>query len=466
MTLLHTGLNRIVSGFVPGCLAASMVLGLSGCQTPSTAQLPSGPEQAFIVQLRANADARQLLGRGLTPLWPEKRLYRLEAQGDAQNLQRQLQQLPQVHHAEQELSYALPEVNAHSAPPLLSDFSLQAFRPNDVDFDFQWNMSAIQMEEAWKLSRGSREVTVAVIDSGVDPEHPELKDVLLPLEDVWGELGGSDILVGRRSKTVLNFKGRDGNGHGTHVAGVIGAMLNNREGVAGIAGGGVKILPVKVTNLLGTTNSTLLVEGIRRAVAQNVDVINLSIGTLGGDNPDLSTVLKDVVDDATAKGIVVVAATGNESERQSQRISGVSFPAAYDNVIAVGASNSQQRVAHYSNGGPQIDLLAPGGEGDLERGGTPILSTWPTYASFEYLRRRVRTLNYATASGTSMAAPHVSGVVALLLSQQPELSPQQVRSRLVATADDILQPGFDNDSGYGLLNAYRALKATGDDAQF
>jgi serine protease len=118
-------------------------------------------------------------------------------------------------------------------------------------------------------------------------------------------------------------------------------------------------------------------------------------------------------------------------------------------------------VSAATSASKELDLVAPGGEGT-----DPILSTWPTYATIENLQRRVRTLNYALSSGTSMATPHVTAVAALLLAREPELSPTQVRARLIATAQDIGIEGFDSDSGYGRLDAYRALQAKGDGASF
>lgn len=341
-----------------------------------------------------------------------------------------------------------------------SSFQTQ-FVPNDSEYDFQWNMRAIRMEQAWDIRRNASDIIVAVIDSGVDPNHPDLQQNLLPLEDIWNEFSGSDRLLNRRTRELFDYAGRDGNGHGTHVAGVIGAVLSNAEGVAGIAGSSVKILPIKVTNLQGETSAALLVEAIQRAIDRGARVINLSIGSVGADQ-GLSRSLSLALEAALDEGITIVAASGNESERSRNIVTPVSLPAAFPGIVSVGAFLENNDVADYSNGGEDLDLLAPGGSGDLDSNGFPIVSTWPTYPTYEFLIGQVNTLSYAGISGTSMATPHVSAVAALLLAQEPDLTPQQVRSRLIATATDVGPVGFDEDSGYGFLNAQKALQATGD----
>lgn len=340
------------------------------------------------------------------------------------------------------------------------DFKAQ-FIPDDTAYELQWNMQAIGMEKAWDIRKDAQDIIVAVIDSGVDPEHPDLQGNLLPVEDIWGEFSGNDRLFNRRTRQLFNFAGRDGNGHGTHVTGVIGAILNNGEGVAGIAGQKVKILPIKVTNLKGETTAALLVEAILRAIEKKARVINMSIGAIGADQ-GISRGLALALDMALEQGITIVAASGNESERTSNKVTDVSLPAAYPGVVSVGAFLVSGDIADYSNGGATLDILGPGGSGGLGRSGMPVISTWPTYPAYEFLTARVTTLSYAGISGTSMATPHVSAVVALMLAQEPDLTPQQVRSRLIATATDIGPLGFDVDSGYGILNAEKALLAKGD----
>jgi subtilisin family serine protease len=459
---LQVGLMTLAAALLLGCqlnptlsrqpdMAAKMGEPKSEPKSKSAIELIAGLEPGADQRLRA-------LGLSLKPLLAQEGIYRLTLP-DAGNWIARLRTLPGVRFVEARQGYQLPALQDLQA--VKADFAIQDLRPNDPEYRFQWNLRAIGMEKAWDLGARAEQVIVAVIDSGIDPEHPDLAPHLLPGEDIWGELAGPDRLVNRRTGDILDFAGIDGNGHGTHVAGIIGALLDNRQGVAGIAGAGVKLLPIKVTNLLGATDSVLLVAAVKRAIERGAQVINMSIGASSVREPGRSQALREVILLARQRGILVVAASGNESQRSAAAISAVTVPAAYDDVIAVGAFTQAGEIADYSNGGPELDLLAPGGESR-----DPVFSTWPTYPTLENLQRRVSDQNYAMASGTSMAAPHVSAVAALLLAREPHLNPAQLRARLIATADDMGSPGFDQGSGYGRLNAHRALSASGDDARF
>ncbi|MGV3524771.1 MAG: S8 family serine peptidase [Candidatus Sericytochromatia bacterium] len=455
---MHT--RRFLHGFFASALSVWL---LSACQSFAPALLSDPASAEVLVTLTQAGGLEALHKQGLTPepLVPERQIYRVALPGTLNDWQPRLERIPGLQ-LEEVKSWQVPDASPRALPDLAAGFRIQNFVPNDPLYTRQWNFPAIGMEQAWELTRTAGSVTVAVVDSGIDPDHPDLQGNLLPLEDVWDEEVGRDRLINRFTGDVLDFTGRDGNGHGTHVAGVIAAVLSNSDGVAGIAGGGVKLLPIKATSLAGTTNTVVLVAGIRRAIERGAQVINLSIGSASPDARVDSRSLRAVLDLAAERGITVVAAAGNESQRSRRRIAAVTEPAAYPDVIAVGAFNIDSNVANYSNGGPELDLLAPGGEG----GSAGILSTWTSYPSYEYLQRNVRTLSYGMISGTSMAAPHVTAVAALLKAREPQLTPAQIRSRLVATATDMLTPGFDEDSGYGRLNAYHALLANADDSRF
>lgn len=321
------------------------------------------------------------------------------------------------------------------------------FQPNDAFFGLQWNIKTTNVDKAWNITKGSSNVIVAVIDSGVDPNHPDLKDNLLPLIDVWTESGENDIYENGSLK--VNYGGKDGNGHGTHICGIIGAHINNTAGVAGIAS--VKILPIKSTNHVGETSASIITKSILKAIENKANVINISIG---GEKQEGTQALLDAVNLALSKNIVFVSATGNESRRSSGVVREITVPAAYPGVIAVGASIKSGRVANYSNGGKEIDILAPGGESSSRE--LKIYSTWPTYTTFEGYKSGVRG-PYAALSGTSMASPHIAGIAALLLSSEPNLNYQQVRIRILSTAKDTEAVGYDTSSGYGIVDAYKML---------
>lgn len=362
--------------------------------------------------------------------------------------------------ASQTVAYAEPNPSFHIPAFTVSQTAVQ---PNDPHYGLQWNMKSAHIDQAWSLVTGNPAITVAVIDSGVDPNHPDLVDALKPLEDVYNEEKGADLYRNPLTGETINYGGRDGNGHGTHVTGIIAATMNNDIGVAGVAGGGVKILPIKATDYAGNTDAATLTSAFQRAIDRNVNVINISIG---GPASKSTQALVDVIKSAIQHNITIVSATGNESDRSSSTIAPITVPAAYSGVIAVGAHTEFNKVASYSNGGPEIDLVAPGGGGRSAalREGQQIYSTWPSYNTFEFYQKRVTSTYYAATSGTSMACPHVTGVVALMLAREPKLTPAQIRARLIATADDLGPAGFDEDSGYGKLNAYRALSWTSHDA--
>ncbi len=382
-------------------------------------------------------------------------IYKLRIPDDRSLLQSMdvLKASGQVEYAEPNPSFSLPGFQIQQTP----------VQPDDPRYGQQWNIKSSKVDLAWGLTTGNAGITVAVIDSGVDPNHPDLVDHLLPLEDIYNEEKGSDIYRNALTSDVINFGGRDGNGHGTHVTGIIAASMNNGIGVAGVAGGGIKILPIKATDYAGNTDAATLTAAFQRAIDKNAKVINISIG---GPASKSTQALVDVIRLALQRNIPIVSATGNESDRSHGVVSPITVPAAYSGVIGVGAHTEFDRVASYSNGGAEIDIVAPGGGGRSAalREGQQIWSTWPTYNTFEFFAKRVTSTSYASTSGTSMACPHVTGVVALMLSREPNLTPAQIRSRLITTADDIGVPGFDEDSGYGKLNAYRALKWTEHDA--
>jgi subtilisin family serine protease len=325
--------------------------------------------------------------------------------------------------------------------------------PNDPEFASQWNMTLAGIDRAWNLTKGLRTLKVGVVDSGVDPTHPDLVDNLLPLIDIWKEVHGGDrFSFGGRG---YNMDGKDGNGHGTHVTGILAAAIDNRVGVAGTAGN-VMIQPIKATDYEGNTDALTLYRSVKKAVDEGCKVINVSIGGDGAGDPDLES-LRTTVAYAYEQGVVIVAATGNESARSRRMIQNVTLPAAYPGAIAVAAVTQYNKVAEYSNGGPQVSVSAPGGAG-LAAEGRKIRSTLPTYTTYLSLASRLSG-PYGELAGTSMACPHVTGLAALLLSQEPGLTPSQVCRRIALTCDDVGVAGYDQDTGFGRINAYRALTA-------
>ena len=277
--------------------------------------------------------------------------------------------------------------------------------PNDSRYLEQWHLPSISAPQAWDVTTGSAQVTIAVIDTGVDYNH----------SDLAGKCVAGYNFVARNSNPM------DDHGHGTHVAGIAAAASNNSVGVAGVDWG-VRIMPLKVLDSQGSGYDSDLAAAIHYAADRGVKVINMSLGS-----SEDSYTLNEAVNYAYNKGVTMVSAAGNES-------SSVSYPAACDHVIAVGALDSNNNLTNFSNRGPALDLTAPG---------VSILSTFPG--------------GYQKMSGTSMASPVVAGCASLVLGEHPEYIPSQVESVLENSATDLGSPGFDTSFGYGKVNAYAAV---------
>lgn len=283
-------------------------------------------------------------------------------------------------------------------------------KPNDILYpDYQWNLPMIGTEIGWEITRGSEEVTIAVIDTGVDLHHPDLAGRLVEGRNILAENDNAD----------------DDNGHGTHVAGIIASQTNNREGIAGMTWFN-KIMPIKVMNAEGSGTSFDVANGIMWATDHGAEVINLSLG-----NYQPAEVIEEAIQHAFDNNVILVAATGNDSTDQP------GYPAAYPQVISVAAVDRDGEWAEFSNFGNYVDVTAPG---------VAIASTYPGNA-------------YAELSGTSMAAPHVTALAALIRSSYPELSNTRVKQIINQTTTDLGQPGYDDYYGNGLINIAEALQA-------
>ncbi len=291
--------------------------------------------------------------------------------------------------------------------------------PNDPDYIKQWNLQNIHVEAAWNETRGQG-ITVAVIDTGISPV-PDLADTKL--------VPGYDFVNNQ-------VEALDDNGHGTHVAGTIAQSTNNNYGVAGIAYE-ASLMPIKVLGQGGGGTISDIAEAIRFAADNGADVINLSLGG-GGD----SQLLKDAIAHAHRRGVVIVAAAGNANQNSA------AFPARYPEVIAVSAVDATGAKAPYSNFGAGVDISAPGGAiaGDNEAGG--ILQNTIDPSTGDSVFRAFQ--------GTSMAAPHVAGVAALIKASgvsDPDAIAQILKESARTIPDDTL-----NHYGSGYLDAEAAVK--------
>lgn len=288
--------------------------------------------------------------------------------------------------------------------------------PNDPNFSKQWNLSKIKAPQAWNESKGSG-VRIAILDTGVDLQHPDLKGKVVAKRNFTGDECSNDDSVD------------DANGHGTHIAGVAAAVTDNGVGVAGV-GRASSLMVGKVLNDAGKGYYSWWICGITWAADNGAKVINLSLG-----GPSASQALKSAVDYAWNRGVVVVAAAGNGGKTTAF------YPAYYANTIAVASTNSADALSGFSNRGAWVDIAAPG-EG--------IYSTLPTSTSAHGAK------NYGTLSGTSMATPHVAGLAALIWANGAT-SAAQVRNILQSTADRVAGTGTWFE--HGRINAAKAVGA-------
>ena len=306
-----------------------------------------------------------------------------------------------------------------------------AAAPNDAYYSYQWAPPRVKADLAWPLWTPKAQIIVAVVDTGVDGKHPDLVNQMLT--DASGIIG-YDAFQGNRDPAV------DGFGHGTHCAGIIDAQANNATGIAGLASGGVKIMPVKVLDSTGAGTDATVADGILWAANHGARVISVS---LGGANT--SSTMNNACAYAWSKGCVIVAAAGNDG------VSSKFYPAGCPNVLSVAATDSNDVMAGFSNWGNWISVAAPG---------DTILSTLPTYTV-----QPGWPLNYGYMSGTSMAAPHVSAEAAMLLAQNPGLTNAQVVSIITSNVDPYAPiSGHTLGPGVGRINLYKALLAAGASA--
>ena len=317
--------------------------------------------------------------------------------------------------------------------------------PNDRYYELQqWNMRAASLPEAWGITTGEeRAVVVAVLDSGIRPEH----------EDIAGKLaGGWDFTVPGGDPDPTDEPSLDiGFSHGTHVAGIIAAATDNAVGVAGVSWG-ASLMPIRVLAGDGRGSEAWLAEGIRWAVANGANVINMSLGT--DESPGQA--LEDAIGFAHSSGVIMVAAAGNDASSK------VLYPASDSRVIGVSATGRYNELAGYSNYGYEIDIAAPGG--NVARRYKPQ----DAVVSTGYIVSPSKSeCGYMWAEGTSMAAPHVSGVAALVLARMGPMSPSDMARLLRDTAVDLGMPGDDSEFGAGLVNAHAAVtQSTMDRAVF
>jgi subtilisin family serine protease len=359
-----------------------------------------------------------------------------------------------------------------------SEIRLQERVPNDPllyskggwgqDYPDQWGHQKIGLlpmglgKSAWDIETGEKNpIVVAFIDSGLDYVHPEIarKNVWINTKEIPGNKvdddknGFVDDVIGWNFIENNNTPW-DNDGHGTFTSGIVAALTNNGAGIAGI-NRGVKIMPIRALNFMGRGGTSHIMAGILYAANNGARVINISIEQL---ETEKSVALQKVVDYAYKKGVLVVIAAGNQGKDTA-----TITPSGLDHAITVAATDHQDKRMGFSNWGKHVRIAAPGEE---------ILSLRARKSDFllmggakQYQAGKAFFAaddKYYRATGTSFAAPFVTGVASLILAKSPKLTPDQVERMLLMSADDVETPGWDQLTGYGRLNARRALEADPD----
>lgn len=341
-------------------------------------------------------------------------------------------------------------------PDFICEHSLT---PNDPHFSAyqSWHYNALNLPAAWNITTGSASVIVAVIDTGVVLGHPDLAGRLIGgydfISDPHNALDGNGI--DSNPDDPGDKSGQGSSFHGTHVAGTIGAASNNGVGGAGVDWN-CRIMPLRVLGAAGGAQSDIAEAVLYAARLTNVSgtlppnrahVINMSLGGKGS-----TSVYQNAITAAYNAGCTIIAAAGNDAQQDNTP----NFPAAYAEVIAVGAINRNYARAVYSNTASGTTLCAPGGQQSFPFSNQDgVLSTWRDDTATPAVNK------YQWLQGTSMAAPHVAGVAALMLAVNGALTPSNIRTILTTTALDLGASGPDAEYGFGLVRAEAALVAAG-----
>jgi subtilisin family serine protease len=409
VTMLIAGMMP-VSAFATGVVPVQTAVNAS----PSAASAAAAAPDELIVKIKEGGDLSALAAKYGARIASRNEklstvLLKFPQGADLASLQKKLKDEPFVGYAERNVA-------------------LQAATlPNDPKFTSQKSyIQATQVDKAWDVTTGSPNVTIAIIDTGVDTSHPDLKPNLVP---GWNTISNSTNVS-------------DDNGHGTHTAGVAAAAYNNAVGIAGVAGTS-KIMPVKALGSQGSGWANDVAEGVIWAADHGARVISMSFGT----SQNLAE-LQDAITYAYRKGAVVLAPTGNSGSDGCSSVR-PRYPAAMNHVVAVASMNTATKSrSAFANCGPYVDISAPGEN----------VITTERYSS--YSTPAAQSTSWTPNNGTSLSTAYAAGVAALVLSQRPQLSPDQVEQALedsATTTNTAPNVYWNQETGFGLINAFKAL---------
>ena len=410
-----------VSRLIGLSLATSLVL--AGCGVNNAPQTPTGTAKTRFATsdfTAAGVSKRQLV-------------VKLKGRTLPQSLLRQTKGGPRVTGKIQQLRTLVvdlaPGMNpAHALAELRKDAAVAYAEPaqlvelekeiNDPKAGDQYSLKVTSTDLAWDVQEGDIKTVVAIVDSGIDMGHPDLKNKLVDTSNVLDN----------------DKNARDDHGHGTHCAGIAAAISNNNEGIAGVAPG-VGLMAVKVLDARGRGSDATIAQGVVYAADNGAKVISMSLGLY-----KRSKVLEDALQYAQDKDVLLVASAGNNNA-ENDPVSKPHLPSTHPGVVEVAATDDRDQKARFSNWGKTVSVAAPG---------VQILSTLPTYSVG-------RDRNYGLMSGTSMAAPFVAGLAGLVRSQYPNLTQAQVKAKIEAASDDLGNKGFDLQFGHGRVNSLKAV---------
>ncbi|CAF1884504.1 S8 family peptidase [Bacillus subtilis] len=373
-------------------LVVSVTLFFSFLTIGPLAHAQNNSEKEVIVVYKNKAGKETILDSDADVEQQYKHLPAVAVTADQETV-KELKQDPDILYVENNVSFTAADS---------TDFKVLSDGTDTSDNFEQWNLEPIQVKQAWKAGLTGKNIKIAVIDSGISP-HDDLS------------------IAGGYSAVSYTSSYKDDNGHGTHVAGIIGAK-HNGYGIDGIAPE-AQIYAVKALDQNGSGDLQSLLQGIDWSIANGMDIVNMSLGTTSD-----SKILHDAVNKAYEQGVLLVAASGNDGNGKP-----VNYPAAYSSVVAVSATNEKNQLASFSTTGDEVEFSAPG---------TNITST--------YLNQY-----YATGSGTSQATPHAAAMFALLKQRDPAETNVQLREEMRRNIVDLGTAGRDQQFGYGLIQ-YKA----------
>jgi thermitase len=432
--------RNILARLVGLSMAGALLIGVTGSamavNVPVDGSIPSyvsqysqGDEAVLgevIVGLSGSTDMGQVnalaaaVGGDVAASIKELNLHLIRIQG-VNNMARKTDSAVGTLAAQSGVLFAEPNYIGHIDDPVMSSAEPRPlnFVPNDPRRPKQWQLVGAKQNlyNAWNLSKGSSTKKIAIIDTGVDMDHPDIGTKLLKTQD-WDFVN-------------WDSNPQDDHNHGSHVAGIAAAKLNNGVGIAGIAGLN-KVLAVKVCNSGGSCKIWDTAMGISHAVIQGVKVMNIS---LGWKSPSMA--LKSAVDFAWNTGVLVVASSGNDGTYIAN------FPASFPSTISVASTGKTDVIASYSTRHSTVNVSASGGSGS------------PTTSNIYSLNR---SGGYMWMAGTSMAAPQVTGALGLYVSRYPATTAIEARGCLHLGVDDKGSASWDSTYGWGRLDVYKLLR--------